>query len=118
VSAVSPLPGRRVEHVFADALTALVEQAVARSQASPSATEVRLLTDSQVAEQLGIGLTQAKQLRTSGALRTVRVGERGVRVRSDDLAAYIDEHTSIPVGAARPVLPATRGGGARQGSVA
>jgi excisionase family DNA binding protein len=53
----------------------------------------QVLTYEQVADALQIGLTKAKELCASGAIKKIKIG-RHVRVRARDLEAYLDSQTS------------------------
>lgn len=49
----------------------------------------RLLTIRQAAEALTVSVLTVRREIDRGALPTVRVGERGVRITDDDLRAYL-----------------------------
>jgi excisionase family DNA binding protein len=60
--------------------------------------EAQLLTIQQTAERLGASENHVYRLIAAGDLRAVDIAQRGslrskTRVRSDDLAAYIDQRT-------------------------
>ncbi|MEU3982517.1 helix-turn-helix domain-containing protein [Streptomyces sp. NPDC026672] len=63
----------------------------------------------EVAQQLGVGMTTAKALIKSGALRSVKIG-RSRRVPADALHEYVQrldiEQNGDGVGAATPTPPA------------
>jgi excisionase family DNA binding protein len=50
----------------------------------------QLLTLQQVAERLQVSMSTVRRLVDAGKLRSVRIG-RNLRVRPEDLAAYIEE---------------------------
>ena len=50
----------------------------------------QLLTLQQVADRLQVSMSTVRRLVAAGRLKTVRIG-RNLRVRPDDLAAYIKE---------------------------
>lgn len=50
----------------------------------------QLLTLQQVADRLQVSMSTVRRLVAAGKLKTVRIG-RNLRVRPDDLAAYIKE---------------------------
>jgi excisionase family DNA binding protein len=57
--------------------------------------ETRLLKIGEVAERLAIGRSLAYGLVSSGAIRSVRVTERAVRVSEEDLAAFITRRREL-----------------------
>lgn len=50
-----------------------------------------LLTLSEAANYLGVGEDLVKRLRAREAIKSVRIGERGIRFRRDDLDKFIAE---------------------------
>lgn len=52
----------------------------------------QLLTLQQVADRLQVSISTVRRLVDAGELRTVRIG-RNLRVRPEDLAAYIEANT-------------------------
>lgn len=50
----------------------------------------QFLTLQQVADRLQVSMSTVRRLVDAGKLKTVRIG-RNLRVRSEDLAAYIEE---------------------------
>lgn len=50
----------------------------------------QLLTLQQVADRLQVSMSTVRRLLDAGKLRSVRIG-RNLRVRPEDLAAYIEE---------------------------
>lgn len=56
-------------------------------------TPARLFTIEHVAELLDTSSVTVDRLLAAGELRRVRIGVQAVRVRADDLAAFIDRHT-------------------------
>lgn len=51
--------------------------------------ELRLLTVPEAAERLGVSRRQFDRYKKAGRIRFVRLGPRLIRVRSDDLDAFI-----------------------------
>lgn len=54
-----------------------------------------LLTESQAANYLGVGIGMLKRMRQREDIKSVRVGERTIRYRRKDLDKFID---SLPYG--------------------
>lgn len=69
------------------AIVSTIDAAVDR--ALSQRTEIRLLDNEQVAERLALSPRSIERLISSGRLRSVVVGARSRRVRSDDLEEYI-----------------------------
>lgn len=90
MSAVTPIRPPSLDDVVADMVGAAIDRAVQQR------AEIRLLTDEQVAERLQVSEKTVQRLRESGRLRSVVVGVKSRRVRSDHLDAYI---TSLTGGA-------------------
>jgi len=57
----------------------------------------QLLTLRQVADRLQVSMSTVRRLVDAGELRTVRIG-RNLRVRPEDLKAYIDANVETPKG--------------------
>lgn len=49
----------------------------------------KLLRPMDVAERLGIGRSMAYALLRAGVIKSVRIGKRALRVREEDLVAYV-----------------------------
>lgn len=52
----------------------------------------RLLTYTEVAEILGLSVVAVKELRRNGSLPYVRVSERVIRFREEDIQKFISDH--------------------------
>ena len=52
----------------------------------------RLLTYTEVAEILGLSVVAVKELRRNGSLQYVRVSERVIRFREEDIQKFISDH--------------------------
>lgn len=56
----------------------------------------RLLTYTEVAEILGLSVVAVKELRRNGSLQYVRVSERVIRFREEDIQKFIsDRHVDV-----------------------
>lgn len=56
-----------------------------------SATLPTLLTLKRACEELQVGRTRLWELCKEGSLKTVKIGERGVRIPREEIARYIRE---------------------------
>ena len=52
----------------------------------------RLLTYKDVAELLGISVPAVKEMRRTGALPYVRISERVIRFREQDIQQFVEDH--------------------------
>lgn len=52
-----------------------------------------LMTAQEVADALRVSLSTVSRMVQNGTLRAIRIGSRGLRFRSDDIAALINEAT-------------------------
>ena len=52
----------------------------------------RLLTYTEVAEILGLSVVAVKELRRNGSIPYVRVSERVIRFREEDIQKFISDH--------------------------
>ena len=53
---------------------------------------MKLLSLQEVAKRLGIPYLQARVLVVEGAIPSVKVGPRGIRVKDEDLGIYLEEN--------------------------